>query len=130
MSYACCSCFGSQRRLVAAALKGDVARVRAALAAGADPDGPDARTGWPPLFFAASCGRVEAMRALLAGGADVNATDAKQGQTALHVCAYFGRAEASHVLLAAGAAPGTADSDGDTPLHSLCRGWRQDELFT
>jgi ankyrin repeat protein len=62
--------------LLHAAQAGDVARVRTALAEGADPDARDA-DGATALMHAAHAGRLDAVRALIAGGADVNAKDAR-----------------------------------------------------
>src|SRR5687767_11695398 len=54
----------------AAAEAGDIAAIRAALAAGADVDGEDAATGQTPLLRAVAAGRTDAVKALLDAGAD------------------------------------------------------------
>jgi hypothetical protein len=61
--------------LLAAAARGDVARIRALTAQGATPDVRDGR-GRTPLHVAAFAGHHEAMRALVAAGADPNALEA------------------------------------------------------
>jgi hypothetical protein len=59
--------------LFEACAAGDPARVRAALAAGADPNEREAGDNATPLHFAAANGQLEIVRALLDAGADPNA---------------------------------------------------------
>lgn len=60
--------------LAIAAASGDLATVERLLAAGADPDEPDAR-GWRPLHWAARHDQAEAVGALLRSGARVDSRD-------------------------------------------------------
>ncbi|WP_326805794.1 ankyrin repeat domain-containing protein [Streptomyces sp. NBC_01788] len=64
----------TDRALLDAAQRGDVAAVREALAAGADREARDAQ-GRTPLLRAALADEVEVARALVDAGADVNAQD-------------------------------------------------------
>ncbi len=76
---------------------GDVARVEALLAGGADPNPFDAE-GRTPLMVAAQEGHEELVRALLAKGADPLLTDA-QGEGALTKAAAYGHAHIAELLL-------------------------------
>jgi ankyrin repeat protein len=92
--------------LLQAAAAGDVARLRAALAAGADPDARD-DDGATALMRAAHAGRLDAVRALIDAGASVNATDPR-GWGALSKSVYNpeldrGFADVVQALIAAGA---------------------------
>jgi uncharacterized protein len=71
------------RRLLDAAAGGDVAAVRAALTAGADPDARDA-AGTPATMLAAMGRHAEALRVLLDRGADVDAQDAQRSNPLLY----------------------------------------------
>jgi outer membrane protein assembly factor BamB len=97
--------------LFEAARAGDVARIEAALAQGADVNATS-RYNVTALIFAASNGRLEAVRALVARGANVNAQDS------------FYRSSAA----------GMATSNGhvDVAVYLLQNGWkgtRQDVQF-
>lgn len=86
-----------------AATVGDLALVRACLAAGAPPDG-SADAFEVPLGLAAARGHVAVLEALLAAGPSVDRAEAMAGTTPLQVAAAYGQAGAARVLLAAGAA--------------------------
>jgi hypothetical protein len=58
--------------LFAAVAEGDAARVRALLAAGADPNERETGDNATPLHFAAATGQLDIVRALLDAGADVH----------------------------------------------------------
>ncbi|MGH6770938.1 MAG: ankyrin repeat domain-containing protein [Xanthobacteraceae bacterium] len=90
-----------------AARRGDLAQVRALLAAGADPN-IDRKTH-SPLMFAAGNGHVEMTRLLIVRGARIEHRD-HNGDRALLWAARRGHAETVRLLLAAGA---VADSDDD-----------------
>ena len=69
-----------------AAMKGEVAAVRALLGAGAAPSAPNSE-GRTPLMWAAGSGHLGAAEALLAAGASPAEKDAK-GDSALHYAAW------------------------------------------
>jgi ankyrin repeat protein len=112
---------GPDDLLLQAARRGDSAGVRAALAAGADPDSrprPEATDQRTPLIAAATAAELGALRALIAAGAGVDRDS--NGLTALIAAtrdSYDGRIEAVMTLLANGADPNRADEAGNTPLH-------------
>lgn len=83
------------QELLVAASSGDVARIEALLAAGADHAAAD-EAGETALMHAAHNGHVAAVEALIAAGADVN-TKSPQGWTALAKAAYNGDAERGYV---------------------------------
>lgn len=107
--------------LLQAARRGDSAAVRAALAAGADPDcqpRPEAADQRTPLIAAATAADLGALRALIAAGARVDRDSG--GLTPLIAAtrdSYDGRIEAVMTLLANGADPNRADEAGNAPLH-------------
>ncbi|MBI5549497.1 MAG: ankyrin repeat domain-containing protein [Deltaproteobacteria bacterium] len=104
----------TKQDLVQAALTGDVAGVRAALAAGV-PVGATNPVGMRALDSAAQAGHLEVVRVLLGAGADANATGSL-GYTALTVAAMKGRTEAVRLLLASKARVDPKAIDGSTPL--------------
>ncbi len=83
------------QELLVAASSGDVARIEALLAAGADHAAAD-EAGETALMHAAHNGHVAAVEALIAAGADVNAKS-PQGWTALAKAAYNGETERGYV---------------------------------
>ena len=83
------------QELLVAASSGDVARIEALLAAGADHAAVD-EAGETALMHAAHNGHVAAVEALIAAGADVNAKS-PQGWTALAKAAYNGDTERGYV---------------------------------
>ena len=83
------------QELLVAASSGDVARIEALLAAGADHAAAD-EAGETALMHAAHNGHVAAVEALIAAGADVNAKS-PQGWTALAKAAYNGDTERGYV---------------------------------
>lgn len=107
------------QELLVAASSGDVARIEALLAAGADHAAAD-EAGETALMHAAHNGHVAAVAALIAAGADVNAKS-PQGWTALAKAAYNGDTERGYVevlevLHAAGASLDERIFFGITPL--------------
>ena len=102
---------GESRLLLAAAGRGDVARVAALLADGADSDAATA-SGWSALHAAAEAGSVETVRALLDAGAAPDPRDRVRG-TPLDVAERAGRGELARLLRAKGAR-GSGKSIGDT----------------
>lgn len=84
-----------------AARQGDVARLRAALRAGADPDARDAQ-GRTAIVLASQRGQAEAVEALVAAGADLDRATRGTG-TALEAAEREGHADVAAALLRAGA---------------------------
>lgn len=88
----------AQRMLKDSLLKGDAAGARAALAAGADPDG-DEEDLWLP--FVSGKGYIKCVRVLLEAGADPNKKN-RGGWTGGHSAASSGEESVLRELLAAG----------------------------
>jgi uncharacterized protein len=105
--------------LTVAVARNDVAGVRAALAAGADPKARDAQ-GIPAVVHAAARRQTAIAKALIAAGADVN-DRGPYGPTALVAAIDTGDVETVKALLAAGARGGLADSRGIYPLMASAR---------
>ena len=94
--------------------EGAVEALRAALAAGADPNQRNS-FGETPLHYAAHRPRPASVLALLAAGADPNLRN-RFGATPLHYAAYRGPPDSVLALLAAGAAVDARDNSCRTPL--------------
>jgi hypothetical protein len=92
---------GPEPELLAAARRGDAARVRALLRGGADPDARNER-GFTALMAAAGEGHTDVARLLLRAGADVDASTSS-GWTALMEATAQGRTETAAFLIDAGA---------------------------
>ena len=101
-----------------AALEGDVAAIRQAVADGADVDEAEPGTESTPLITAATFGRTEAARALIEAGADVDKRSA-DGATALLTAAFLGRTEIVAALLEAGADRELRNNTGSTALDAV-----------
>jgi ankyrin repeat protein len=103
------------RQLVAAISKGDVAKVRKLLAAGADPDAPDpSDDGFdPPVMVATVARKPEVIRLLAKAGADLNAGFP---DTPLTLAAGWGHLELTRALIEGGADVNRPDDGGQTPL--------------
>ena len=99
-----------------AAMRDDVAAVRALLAAGADVNAPrgDGMTG---LHWAALNGSPEIARMLIGAGADLEAATRIGAHTALHVAGREGSGEIVAILAEAGADVEAVTETGATPLH-------------
>ncbi|HMN96566.1 MAG TPA: ankyrin repeat domain-containing protein [Phycisphaerales bacterium] len=87
--------------LVAAARRGDLAGISAAMAEGAKVDEADRLTGRTALHWAAREGQVDAIGELVKAGASLRSID-RTGKTPLGGAAEAGKAEAVKALLAAG----------------------------
>ncbi|MEI7926636.1 MAG: ankyrin repeat domain-containing protein, partial [Chloroflexota bacterium] len=110
------------RTLLEAAASGDLAVVRAQIAARADVNVRDG-SGRTPLFLASQKGHVEVARALLDAGANVNLADAA-ADTPYYVAALARHAELTGILLDAGADRVGTKAYGGTPLIAIAeRGW-------
>jgi hypothetical protein len=114
----------ASRALVAAAARGESARIAALLGSGADPNARDAR-GRPALVLAAASGRAEAVTALLRGGANPSTAD-RSGWSALHQAAESGAVEVARALLVAGAEADLRDRARGTPLDVAEQGGSAD----
>ena len=104
----------ADRKLLAAAARGDVPALTAVAASGARVDAKDAE-GRPALLLAARSGRPEAVRVLLAHGADPDVSD-RGGWTPLHEAAEAGSTGVLDLLLEAGAFPDPQSRARGTPL--------------
>src|SRR4051812_36698635 len=103
---------------------GDAERVRALIAAGADPNTAVWSTGETALYAAVCAGDPAIVRVLLDGGALV-AAEAAQDSSSLHAAAEEGNAELVRLLLEAdgACALGRFDYVDRTPLHcAVARG--------
>lgn len=99
-----------------AAMRDDVAAVRALLADGADVNAPrgDGMTG---LHWAALNGNAEIARLLIGAGADLDAATRIGAHTPLHVAGREGSGEIVAVLAEAGANVAAVTGTGAMPLH-------------
>jgi len=102
-----------------AAQEGNLSRVEAEIAKGADVNLRDKAVGWTALGHAASKGHTNVVQFLLEHGAEANYRDSGGG-VPLHFAALMGRANVVKLLLAHGAdvnAKGGSGLQGDTALH-------------
>jgi len=98
-----------------AAHQGDLERMEALLAAGADIDARD-DLGLTPLFVALDRGRTTAARFLIEKGADLRFRGFRQ-RTLLHMAARCGNLPIARLLVERGAEVNARDSRGVTPLR-------------
>jgi hypothetical protein len=98
-----------------AAASGDVAALKALIAAGSDLNAREASGGSSPLITAATFGQTEAATALIDAGADLDQQN-NDGSTALLTAAFFCRTEIVEALLDAGADRSIANNAGSTPM--------------
>jgi uncharacterized protein len=103
--------------LAEAAAAGDVARVGALLAGGADPDEPSP-DGFSPVQLALFFDQPAAAAVLLRAGADVDAAATNaMGVAAVHAAAASASGAGVALAVAAGANLDATQSGGFTPLH-------------
>ena len=112
------------RKLVAAAQKGNDENVGVLLAAGASCDAKS-NDGLPALFLAARNGHTAVVAELVQAGANVNAPSG-HGSTPLIVAAGSGDATCVDILLRHGADPNAAREDGWTALVAAASWGRMD----
>ena len=106
--------------------KGDTLALAKKLAAGANPNAPDA-LGSTMLHTAARWGKTAEIRYLLNHGALVDSPRSPKGRTALMVAsAYYATAEAVALLLDRGADVNARASDGTTALMLAAQMWKAD----
>ena len=98
---------------------GDLERLQALLAAGADVH-VRGYAGQTPLHVCVNSGHARCAQALLEAGADMGRWD-NGGSTALITAANSGRRDCLETLLAAGADINERDSAGRTAVHATCR---------
>lgn len=103
------------RLLLSAAQKGNVKKISALIAEGADVKSFDRGDGYTPLFNALVEGHREAWRHLLSAGADVNAKS-RDSRTAMHFAALAADVEALETFVNHGLQVNAKDWQGKTPL--------------
>jgi ankyrin repeat protein len=114
------------RDLIDAGRHGELGRLRALLAGGADASARDEH-GSTPLHAAASWNDRAVAQLLLDHGADVHARD-WEGDTPLFIAAAFGDKAMIGLLLDRGADVNARDDTGWTPLHVAARLGRVEEV--
>lgn len=105
-----------QRGVWAAAMDGEINKVKKYLSSGADPDAVDS-SGYTALHYAARSGHRQICEMLLDHGANVNAMTRSGGATPLHRAAYQGHVQVTQLFVQRGADVTLRDSDGMTALH-------------
>jgi cytohesin len=108
--------FGYEPLMAAAAAPHSKSCIDALVAAGADPNARQVKSGWTSLHFAAIAGEADAIGDLCLAGADPNARD-EEGRTPLHLAAVGGKPANAAQLLSLGSDPNAQDAQGETPLH-------------
>jgi uncharacterized protein len=122
----CASAAQTNTRLADAAMKRDIAAVRALLAQKADVNAPGT-DGTPALHWAVRVDDAEMTRLLIGGGADAKLTN-RYGLSPIAVAATNGSASLLGILLDAGADPNAPDPAGETPLMAATRVGRSDAV--
>jgi len=118
---------GPELDVFEAAAVGDLARVRALVAADPSRSRAFAVDGFHPLGLAAFFGHPEMVRFLLVAGADVNAPSRnRMAVTALHSAIAARDRESTLALIDAGADVNAAQQDAFTPLHEAAQNGDRD----
>jgi ankyrin repeat protein len=107
---------GAASAVADAAMRGDLARVKALVAERADVSLPQG-DGMTALHWASRSGAADIARLLLDAGADVKAVTRLGRYTPLHLAAQEGAGEVVGQLLARGADAGAVTTTGAVPLH-------------
>jgi ankyrin repeat protein len=115
--------------LTLAVRSGDVARTRALLASGADPNRPVGVNGWPPLMHAVHKNQLETAAALIDRGASID-KGGPEGMTPLMMAAGYGNDDMVDLLLRRGADPRVKAKDGATALDFAITGVSDIDKFT
>jgi uncharacterized protein len=110
-----------------AAMRGDAAAVRSALAQRADVNIPQG-DGMTALHWAAEHGDSALAATLVRARANVKATTRIGGYTPLHLASKSGMSGVVKVLLAAGADANAGTASGATPLHLAAAGGNPDAI--
>jgi len=113
--FAAQSAQGGGGPLHAAALSGDLQKVKQLLGQGADVNTRDMYQQ-TPLHIAASTGKTKVAELLISQGAEINAQN-KDQLTPLHWAAYSGSTKVAKLLIRKGADVNARDKYKDTPLH-------------
>jgi len=103
------------RRLLAAAARGDLLAMQRLIELGADPNTTRGRDQRPALIHAVIDGDIRSANLLLASGADPNTQD-QQGWSALHAGAQLGRLDLVEALIASGADASLLTAEGKSAL--------------
>jgi ankyrin repeat protein len=111
--------------LWSAAKAGDLAKLKAGLAKGADANGHDTM-GITPLSWAAMAGQAEAAKLLIEQGVNVNGKN-RDGNVPLHGAAFLGQLEIVKLLIRHKADVNLRSDKGETPLDTVAAEWN-DEL--
>jgi ankyrin repeat protein len=110
------SCAGVNEDLLHAATMGDAAKVKQAIAQGADVNAKDER-GWCPLILASRIGDVDTVKVLIDKGAKVNAKDNAGMTPLIHASASGHSVAVVKLLIERGADVSIKDKNGDTALE-------------
>jgi ankyrin repeat protein len=100
--------------LIAAAVEGNIARVKTLLDEGADINAQNSK-GMTPLHIAVESDSPLNVERIVNLGADVNARD-NRGWTPLHLAAFLNSTKAISILLDGGANVNARDNESKTPL--------------
>ena len=115
--------------LTLAVRAGDVARTRALLASGADPNRSVGVNGWPPLLHAVHKNQLGTAAALIDRGASID-KGGPEGMTPLMMAAGYGNDAMVDLLLRGGADPRIKANDGATALDFAITGVSDIDKFT